>query len=606
VRLLTLTGPPGAGKTRLAVVVATQVASAFSGQTVFVPLATIADAAGVPATIARALGLSEAEGWTPLESLKRRLKDEHLLLILDNLEQVVAAAPAVAELLAVCPRLVVLGTSREPLGVRGEQQFSLEPLPQEEALRLFVDRARAVQPGFMLAPDNSAAVAEICQRLDGLPLAIELAAARIKVFPPAAIRDRLSSRGGGLTLLGGRARDALPHQQTLFDAIAWSYALLEDNEKKLFRRLGVFVGGFEAEAAEAVCPGTTWETVASLVDKSLVQPDPCLDRPAARFAMLETIREYALAQLAPAGEGEEALDRHAAYHLDLVESADRDRRGGRGAGWPERLERAQPDLRAVLRRALDRGEAARALRLAAALAPFWQDRGHYQEGRAWLVEVLDRPTARAPELRSFRAQAAIGAGWLAFRQGDHAVAGEMFDEAVALADLDGDRGAPAEARLGLGQVRQAGGDYGAAEALLEAGLAEYRGLDDALGAAHALFLIGMLASRRAEFESARTLLGESLTLARRAVDKSGIARTLGALALLAFQQGDHAGARALYEEGLAFDRELGDRRAAAWRQLSLGRVLHAQGDRAGARQMNEEATATLRELGERTREAPPG
>jgi predicted ATPase len=602
VRLVTISGPPGAGKSRIALALAGELGSAFPDGVAFVALAPLSDPALVPASIAAALGLRAAELRMPLEGLKRHLRGMRMLLLLDNFEQVVAAAPALAELLSACPRLIAVATSREALGVRGEQQYALAPLPLEAATRLFLDRAHAVQPGFAPAVEDEAVVAELCRRLDGLPLAIELAAARARVFAPTEILAHLRTKGGRLALLTGGARDALPHQQTLVDAIAWSYDLLQQHEKTLFRRLGVFVGGFTIDAAEAVSSCLDWETLASLVEKSLVQPEAARPGAVSRFTMLETVREYALVQLTAAEEEADALQLHANYYLGLAEAANRVSGSARGAVF-ERLERATPDLRAALRRALDRDDLPVALGLAAALAGFWRDRAHDHEGRTWLAEVLAQAGARAPELRAVRARALVGLGWLAFRQGDHAAIG-WFKDALADAAALGDDGLAAEARLGVGQVRQAAGDYAGACAALASGLATYRAVGDPYGVAHALFLLGMLASRQAETGLARTHLNESLEIARSAGDRAGVARALGPLALLAFQRGDLGSARALYEEGLAADRAIGDRRSAAWRELSLARVLHSQGDRAGARELYEQATATLRALGERARALP--
>jgi predicted ATPase len=550
----------------------------------FVPLAAVTDTALVGPAIATALGLGESN------DMAAHLADCRLLLVLDNCEQVIGAAPLVSELLGACPGLTALATSRESLRVGGEYELAVPPLTEDAAARLFLDRARAVQPRFALSPQDADAVAELCRRLDGLPLAIELAAARVKVFPPAALLERLCSARGALALLRGGARDALPHHRALWDAIDWSYGLLEEREQRLFRRLGVFVADFSLDAADAVAAERRWDVIASLIDKSLLQglPTPHAGR---RFSILETIRAYALARLAASGEQEEALDAHAAYYLGLAEGGTR----------PEGLEAEHANLRAAVSHLIARGRTAQALRLAAGLVPFWRASERYREGTAVLSEVAGMAGIDAPDLRQERGRTLVGAGWLDLAQGDHGAAGRRFDEALAA----GDAGSAADAHLGLGQLRQTQGDFEAAETLFDAGLAAYRALDDRTGAAHALFMLGMLASRRGELAAARRHLEESLALARATGDRPGLARTLGALAVLAFRGGDYDAARALYEECLAVDHALGDRRCAAWRQLGLGRVLHAQGDRAGARRLSEQAAAALRELGERARGGPP-
>ncbi|HSH78927.1 MAG TPA: adenylate/guanylate cyclase domain-containing protein, partial [Herpetosiphonaceae bacterium] len=410
VRLVTLTGPGGTGKTRLGLQVAADLLDHFEHGVYFVNLAPISDPALVASAIAQPVAVREHGGKPLLESLKDYLRDKHLLLLLDNFEQVTAAAPLVADLLAAAPRLSVLVTSREVLHLYGEHDVAvlpltlpdpghpmpLERLTQYEAVRLFIERAQAARSDFAVTNENAPAVAEICYRLDGLPLAIELAAARIRLLPPQAMLQRLTSR---LRLLIGGARNLPERQQTLRGAIAWSYDLLEQDEQTLFRRLAVFVGGFGLDAVEAVCnvPGDldvdVLDAVESLVGKSLLREAAAADEP--RLGMLETIREYALERLDQGGEADETRRRHAAYFLQVAEEAEPQLAGRQQIAWLNRLELEHDNLRAALRWAIDCGDAATALRLVGSLSRFWHDRGYAGEGRQWLAQALALPGATA-------------------------------------------------------------------------------------------------------------------------------------------------------------------------------------------------------------------
>ncbi|MDQ4129292.1 MAG: helix-turn-helix domain-containing protein, partial [Actinomycetota bacterium] len=415
VRLLTLTGPGGVGKTRLAIEVAGYSREAFADGAAFVPLASLRDPDLVPSALAEALGIREVAGRTLREALEQHLQSMQMLLLIDNFEHLMGAAPLVADLLGACPELTVLATSRAPLRLGGEHQFPVPPLPlsdaegqvhiaaleQSPAVELFSQRARAVAPAFELVAANAAVVARICRRLDGLPLAIELAAARVKLFSPQALLDRLDH---GLQLLAGGARDLPERQQTLRDAIAWSYDLLDAYEQALFRRLAVFAGGCTLEAVENVCgseaeeqmASSVLERLASLVDNSLVvsrsDPPACEEDEQPRFTMLETIREYALERLTSCGEAEEARRRHARYFLALAEAARLEDAGQWDeAGWRSkltRLEREHDDLRAALRWAVGDREVETAARLALALWRFWMDCYSLGEGLRWVEAVL--------------------------------------------------------------------------------------------------------------------------------------------------------------------------------------------------------------------------
>jgi len=405
VRLLTLTGPGGTGKTRLALQVAAEVLDDFEHGVFFVALAPISDPGLVVPTMAQTLGLKETAGQPLIETLKDYLRDRALMLVLDNFEQVLAAASRVAELLAAGPQLKVLVTSRAVLRVYGEHEFPVPPLTlpdpqrlppperltQYEAVRLFIERALAVKPDFAVTNDNAPAVAEICRRLDGLPLALELAAARIRLLPPQAMLARLERR---LPLLTGGARDLPARQQTLRNAIAWGYDLLGPGEQTLFRRLAVFVGGCTLEAAEAVGGGAVevLDGIESLVGKSLLRQEEGVGGEP-WFAMLETIREFALERLEESGEAEAIRRQHAAHYLELAEQAESALKGSQQMAWLEQLEREHDNLRAALRRSVERGEAEYGLRLGGALGRFWWMHGYLIEGRAWLTALLALPGA---------------------------------------------------------------------------------------------------------------------------------------------------------------------------------------------------------------------
>src|SRR5215213_2435829 len=402
-RLLTVTGPGGVGKTRLALHVAADVGAAFPDGVVFVDLATVTDPALVAPVVAAVLGVREASGQPLVDQVRAFLRDKRLLLVLDNFEQVVEAAPLVVTLLAGCPGLAVLATSRVRLRVSGEREYPLSPLglPDDggqrpvdalrpsEAVRLFVARAQAVQPDFALSPANAVVVADICRRLDGLPLAIELAAARIKSLSVSALLSRMESR---LPLLTGGGRDLPLRQQTMRDTIAWSYDLLSPEEQTQFQRLAVFVGGFSLEAAEAVAEpggsGTVFDIISSLLDSSLLLKQEAGDGES-RFRMLETIREFGLERLTASGAEAPVRQAHAAWYLALAEAAESSMRGGAAqARWLDRLEADHPNLRAALTWFEQTGDAEGGARLAGTLQGYWLQRSHRSEGRAWLERAL--------------------------------------------------------------------------------------------------------------------------------------------------------------------------------------------------------------------------
>jgi predicted ATPase/class 3 adenylate cyclase len=611
VRLLTLTGPGGTGKTRLSLQVAADALDHFDEGVFFVPLAAIGEPALVAAAIAQALGVREAAARPVLESLKEYVADKRLLLLLDNFEQLLDAAPHLSELLAAGPGLKVLVTSRAVLRVYGEHEFhvpplrlpdlarlpALERLTQYEAVRLFVERARAVHVDFAVTNDNAPAVAAICHRLDGLPLAIELAAARIRLLAPEAMLARLEHR---LPLLTGGARNLPARQQTLRGAMAWSYDLLDADEQALFCRLAVFVGGCTLEAAEAVGDpagelGTDLlDGVDSLVAKSLLRQESTADGAEPRFTMLETIREYALERLAERGEADALQRRHAAHYLALAEQSAGQVFAAEQDLWLGRLEAEHDNLRAALEWALARdADDDAALRLAGALWPFWYVRGHLSEGR----EALNRALARGGS-EAARARALQGASILNWFQGDRERAAACMQESLALARAAGDAWGTAFALALIGEmtVFQEGPAQGIP--LLEESVRLFRETRDPWGLALGLLFLGK-ATLAQNDERTAGLVEESLSLFRGVRDKWGTGFALGVLGLAARANGQPERAAALFEEALPLQRGLGDRMGVGGSLVNLGLIARDQGDYARARALVEEALEVFRPLGHR-------
>ncbi|HEX8680787.1 MAG TPA: tetratricopeptide repeat protein [Ardenticatenaceae bacterium] len=610
VGLVTLTGPGGTGKTRLALQVAAELLDAFPDGVYFVNLAPISDPALVVPTIAQTLGLRDEGDQPLLDRLHTYLQDKQLLLMLDNFEQVVEATEAVDALCQATPRLKLLVTSRVPLHLYGEREFHVPPLTlparghlppverltQYGAVRLFIERAQAVKAGFQVTNDNAPAVAEICARLDGLPLAIELAAARIKLLPPQALLARLENR---LNLLTGGARNLPARQQTLRAAIDWSYDLLDAGEKALFSRLAVFVGGRTLEAIEAVCdadgdlPLDTFDGVASLVDESLlVQEEGPQGEP--RFVTLATIHEYAQEKLQASGEADALQQAHASYFLALAEAAEPHLIGAEQVAWLERLETEHDNLRASLRRTVASGESEVALRIAGALWRFWLVRGHLSEGRAWLTQLLAKPEALAHT--EAVAQALNGAGALAWTQGEYAAARASFEACLAIRRELDDKSGVARSLSNVALVASDQGDYASARSLLQESLEMHRHLDDRVGLANTLNNLGTLASEQGDYTAARGLYEESLTLRHEMNDTAGIATSLLNLGDAAYYLGDYPTAQRLHEESLDVARQLGDKPTIVHALNSLGNVAYQQGSYAAARAWYEQSLTITMEL----------
>ncbi len=595
-----------------------ELSESFAGGVFFVDLAPLRHPSLVLSTIAQTLGIQEAAGQSLLERLKEGLRQKQLLLLLDNFEQVLSAAVQVADLLAACPRLKVLVTSRETLHVRAEHEFAVPPLAlpepshlpelaalaQSEAVALFLERAKATKPDFQLTPANARAIAEICTRLDGLPLAIELAAARIKFLPPQALLARLDQR---LQVLTSGARDMPARHQTLRHTIAWSYDLLDAQEQRLFRRLAVFVGGCTPEAVEAVSTtdgdtdANVLEGMASFLDKSLLQQIE-RDGGEPRFAMLETIREYGLEVLASDGEAQATRQAHAAYYLALAEQAEPELSGPQQITWFERLEREHDNLRTALSWFLVQGADGQnrelALRLSGALSRFWEIRGYVSEGRHWLERALDGSRG----VRSaVRAKALIGAGALAPLQDDFGQAEALCGEGLALYRELGDRRGSATALSSLGYATMMRSNYAAAHALFEEALALFREVGDTGGSVSPLYLLASVLFYQGEYARAQALLEESLVLSREGGDVRGHALSLVLLGLVLPFQGDLARAHARLEESLAVSRQVGYKRNIGLSILFLGMVAFLQGDVTAARSLLEESLVLFKEVGERGR-----
>jgi predicted ATPase len=688
-RLVTLTGTGGSGKTRLALTVAEGLVEPLHGAVWFVPLVDVSDARGIVDALVNALELPRNPSMEPLEQVVQTLSNQPSLLLLDNFEALtVVGAPLVRTLLERAPALTCLVTSRQRMGLAGEREYVVHPLPtpasgesldqlgQSASVQLFVDRAQAVRPDFQVTPGNAAAVAELCRRLEGLPLALELAAARAPILTPVELLAQLSRP---LEVLVSRQRDASPRHLSLRATLQWSYDLLSPELQQCFAGLSVFRGGWTLEAAAAVCGGLLMDDCRLMIGRGTAVLDwleqlrecslivaeeapACLQSaisdprsaiPQMRLRMLETMREFAGEQLTLEEQAGLAR-RHARYYLALAEATEPHvLGGGEQPAWLGHLDREHDNLRAAMdwcqeapeagearfgasgserqRRGPDPGEAG--LRLAGALARFWDVHGYWNEGRARLAALLEGTQERT----QVRAKALAGAGMLAFRLGDHAAARAWHEECLAIYQELGDRQGIGSCLTDLGNVawsqgdtvsarafhqeslaiaRQLGDrrgiaitlhtlgsmaryerDHRQARALLEESLAIWRDLGDEAGIADSLLHLGLVADEEQCFVEARSLREESLTIYRELGDKRGIAHCLAILGAVARTQGDYPAAQALLEESLSIRREMGDKQGVGYSLRQLGYLAAVRGDFASARKRSEEALAIWREIG---------
>ncbi|HLG69091.1 MAG TPA: tetratricopeptide repeat protein, partial [Chloroflexota bacterium] len=605
-RLLTLTGPPGVGKTRLAIAIAGQASDLFPDGMQFVSLAPIGDAALAPPLVASAFG-AVGDGISGMAAvIGAHLGAERVLLVLDNFEHIPAAAPFVADLLAACPGLSVLATSRGPLRLSGEQLLPVPALslpgaaeggPRSEAVELFVARARSVCGVFDLTDRNYASVAAICRRLDGLPLAIELAAARLRVLPPQALLERLQQ---GLQLLSGSVHDAPARQRAMHDAIAWSYDLLGPPEQMLFRRLAVFAGGWTVEAVQAVCqpdlPLDPLESLSSLLDQSLIrraeQPD---DEP--RFEMLHVVREFALDRLAAAGEETEAWRAHARYLRQLGQEFG-SARGPEQKRLIGRVEAELNNIRAVLAWALAHASEPEdlegALELMGSLWFFWIHHRAPREARRWLTRGL----AAAPPGRSApRARALLALGSLEWRQADYAAARDHIEQSADIMREIGDVGGLADTSHFAGHVLFDARDFAGAQRLYETSRAAFEQSGDVVGALPLIGDLGMVAYHQGDYATAQAWFGECLERCREHGAVTFAAESLNRLGDLARLAGDLDRAEALYTESQALEQSINSAPGLASARHKLAQVARRKGKTTEARGLLEEALAMQREMG---------
>src|SRR5215213_2814961 len=566
-RLLTLTGVGGSGKTRLALEVARDLVDAYPDGAWLVALAPLSEVPLVPKAVAEALKVPERPAESLSDTLSEVLRDRQLLLILDNCEHLLEASTRLVDkLLDSCPRLRILATSREGLGVEGEIRWVVPPLsvpePQGttlsseeleayESVRLFVERARKRDSTFSLSPQDAQTVAEICLMLEGIPLAIELAVARVGILSLEQISERLTD---SLKLLTGGTKTQMAKQRTLRGALDWSYELLSEEEKELFGRLSAFAGGWTLEAAEAVGAGEVLDLLSGLVEKSLVMARGS-EQGGVRYRLLEPVRQYALEKLEENGEAEAAKRVHAGYFLALAEEAEPELFGQRDVEWLERLEEEHDNMRAVLSWALEEAQTELGLRLAGALWPFWEAHGHYSEGRRWIEEALKKERGTSGAVR---AKALYAVGRIAFAQSDTHRAEVAAQEGIELST---------ELEIGSSLA------------------ASFRSM------------LGLAADWRGDYEQAKELTEESLTLSRQAQDKVRIADALLELAGILHYMGNRERGKELYEEGIALCREVGYASGLGRGLLGLGYFLVLEGDYERGATLNEEAVALYQERG---------
>jgi predicted ATPase/DNA-binding CsgD family transcriptional regulator len=623
IRLLTLTGAPGVGKTRLALEVAAGLGDAFRDGVWLVELAPLADPALVPQAVATVLGVREQPGRTVPDALADALRAQRMLLVLDNCEHLVDACANLANvLLRACPNLVILATSREPLGIAGETAWRVPSLALPgvgdrdtvrhgdapalgafAAVQLFVERARAARPDFTLTALHAPAVARICRRLDGIPLALELAAARVMALSVAQIADRLDDR---FSLLTGGNRTALPRQRTLRATVDWSYGLLSEQERALLRRLAVFAGGWSLEAAEVVCAGEGLDSsevidlLQHLVDRSLVVAEEHADG-TNRYRMLEMLQQYAQERLFECGEADGARRQHAACFLALAERAEAELRGPREISWSARLEAENENLRAALRWVIDRGEAEQALRLGSALWRFWSVRGHLIEGLVWLEQALtlDGASGSGATVDTLRARAGAlnAAGNLAWARGEQARAVAFHEEGLALRRRLGDTAGEALALHNLGTSCRSLGDRALARACFDESLTLFRNLGDTRSAGLALLNLGRLSHDEGDQERARTLFMEALAHFQAVGSAQAVATVLNRLGEVARDRGDFSAAVRFHGEALSRHRGRGDPWGIGLTLTFLARVAMLQRDPIQAMTLTRQSLRSLKGVG---------
>ena len=615
--LVTVTGPGGSGKTRLSLEIATDLLAGYSDGVWLLELAPVVDPMLGAQMLATMLGVREEAGRPLLATLIDHLRSKRALLLFDNCEHLIDACARLAEaLLRACPEVTILASSREPLGVTGEVVFrvpalsvpdprqwpSLEAVMAYEAIRLFVDRAVAAKPDFTLDESSAAAVTQICHRLDGIPLAIELAAARVRTLPVQQITAHLDER---FRLLTGGSRTALPRHQTLRGLIDWSYGLLADAERALFRRLSAFVGGWTLDVAEAVCAGEgvdredVVDLLGRLVDKSLVLMDD--QGSDARYRLLETIRQYALEKLTETAEGEVVRGRHRDFFVGFAEAAEQRLQGPEQAAWLTRLETDHDNLRAAMRWSLDRGDMERALRLGSALWPFWDTRGYVREGREWLDELLvrvhDAPASTVtPVSRRAHAKVLDGAAHMRARWSEFVQQSDLQTQGLAVWRELGDKRGIAEALNNLGVTTRDRGDRARGKVLVEESLALFRELSDQRGVAHALNNLAEIARDDGDHARARALFEESVPLFEAIEDWRGLSHSLDNLGGILTTQGEYVSAETMYGRSLRLAEELGDMHAIATVLRSLGGVAHHRHDHGRASRFYEDSVARFREM----------
>jgi non-specific serine/threonine protein kinase len=618
-RLLTLTGPGGIGKTRLALRLAAIVAPEYAEGCWLVQLDELNDPELVANNLAAALNIRELPGTSLVDSVVNGIQERRLLVVLDNCEHVVqACARLSATLLAACANLQILATSREPLQLTGETTWRLAGLPvprraesgdgavdetaSSEAGQLFLDRARGADPRFVLDEPGAQAIADICHRLDGIPLALELAAVWVRLLDVRQIAARLDDRS---TLLVGGNRAAPPRQQTLRATLDWSYQLLSENERRVFEYLSVFAAGWTLEAAEATCArgqvnsSDVLTLLAQLVDRSLVVAHK-KDGVPVRYRMLEVVRQYARDRLSASGDAEAIRRAHAEYYLRLAACAQPELMGPDQGTWLDCLEQEQENIRATLQWAIDSGDSELGLQLATAIWMFWSIHGDLSEGRLWFEKLLRPPGGTEPASAATRAGALCGAGVLAMEQGEYSVARALLRESLALSRGLKDADASAWCLFNLARVANDQCEYRDAAALVNDSLRLFRDAGDTIGMTPAVVLLGMVAAVQGHYEQAAALAAEGLALGERVENNLAIASSLCLMALVARDRGDAAAAATSIEKSLGLFRGLGDKLMTGYAMSIRGMIARDAAEYDLAATTLEQALVLLRAVGARS------